>query len=78
MVGFEPIHGAAPDTAQAPKSAEVTSVSDDPAGGGWRTHWRRTPQDGADLRAVVESWPTLPAAVKAGILAMVRAAESAP
>jgi hypothetical protein len=27
-----------------------------------------------DLRAVVEAWPTLPEAMKAGILAMIRAA----
>jgi len=27
----------------------------------------------ADLRKVVEAWPTLPLAIKAGILAMVKA-----
>ena len=29
----------------------------------------------ADLRAVVECWPTLPKAIRAGILAMVKAAK---
>jgi hypothetical protein len=28
-----------------------------------------------DLRAVVEAWPTLPDAIKAGMLAMVKAAK---
>ena len=28
----------------------------------------------SDLKAVVEAWPSLPAAIKAGILALVRAA----
>ena len=31
----------------------------------------------ADLRAVVDAWPTLPDAVRAGIVAMVRAAVEA-
>jgi hypothetical protein len=30
-----------------------------------------------DLAAVVEAWPTLPAAIRAGILAMVKAASGA-
>ena len=29
----------------------------------------------ADLRAVLDAWPTLPAAIKAGIVAMVKAAQ---
>jgi len=33
---------------------------------------REAPVD-PDLAAVVDAWPTLPAAIKAGILAMVRA-----
>jgi hypothetical protein len=28
---------------------------------------------GADLPAIIDAWPTLPEAIKAGILAMVRA-----
>lgn len=32
----------------------------------------KTPAD-ADLRAVVEAWPGLPAAIREGIIAMVRA-----
>jgi hypothetical protein len=35
---------------------------------------REAPID-ADLAAVVDAWPELPSAIKAGILAMVRAAE---
>ena len=31
----------------------------------------------ADLRAIIEAWPELPDAVKAGILAMIHAAEGA-
>jgi hypothetical protein len=31
----------------------------------------------ADLAAVMDAWPTLPEAIKAGILAMVKAAERA-
>jgi hypothetical protein len=30
----------------------------------------------ADLRAVVDAWPTLPAALRAGIAAMVRASKA--
>ena len=35
-----------------------------------------TIRNDADLRAVVDAWPTLPDAVKVGILAMVRASRS--
>ena len=34
------------------------------------------PEDNPDLAAVVEAWPDLPEALKAGILAMVKAARS--
>ena len=34
-------------------------------------------QNDSDLTAVVSAWPTLPEAVKAGILAMVRASATA-
>jgi hypothetical protein len=33
---------------------------------------QRTPQADPDLLAIIERWPALPEAVKAGILAMVR------
>jgi hypothetical protein len=36
--------------------------------------WPNSGPMDADLAAVVEAWPTLPEAIKAGILAMVRAA----
>jgi hypothetical protein len=31
-----------------------------------------------DLQAIIDAWPTLPDAIKAGIVAMVRAAGGAP
>jgi hypothetical protein len=36
---------------------------------------QRTPQADPDLLAIIERWPALPEAVKAGILAMVRATD---
>lgn len=38
-----------------------------------QNHWQEAAQNDPDLRAVVEAWPTLPAAVKAGVVALVRA-----
>jgi len=43
------------------------------------TDWRPLPNESkapedADLRRVVNSWPTLPEAIRAGIMAMVNAA----
>ncbi len=34
----------------------------------------RTPALAADLRQVIEAWPSLPEAIRAGIVAMVKAA----
>ncbi|MEE9295236.1 MAG: hypothetical protein V3W34_09805 [Phycisphaerae bacterium] len=39
----------------------------------WRTDWRIDIEKDPEFAAVVEAWPTLPEAVKAGIVAMVRA-----
>ena len=39
-----------------------------------RSKHRSCDISGPDLRAVADSWPTLPGAVRAGIVAMVRAA----
>jgi hypothetical protein len=35
----------------------------------------KTAHDDPDLQAIIDAWPALPEAIKAGILAMIRAAE---
>lgn len=59
---------AAPAAAPAPSAVPVVSgppTSDQPGN-----------QDGDDLRTIADAWPELPPVVKAGILAMVRSAQS--
>ena len=36
------------------------------------------PPNGSELHALINAWPTLPPAIRAGILAMVKAAEGQP
>ena len=61
--------------------AADTGVTQLPAGGAERA-LKITPEDAPahpptdpELQTVVEAWPTLPAAIRVGILAMVKAAE---
>ena len=65
--GVEPI-------GNPPISAGKQQISE----GGWRESGTSPPSpvnSDPELRAVVEAWPTLPDALKAGIVAMVRAAK---
>jgi hypothetical protein len=39
-------------------------------------HWQRAAQTDPGLARIVEAWPALPDAIKAGILAMVQAAQA--
>ena len=49
------------------------SCGDDPASARSRVSSR--PEIGPDLQAVIDAWPDLPAALQAGILAMIRTAK---
>ena len=66
-MGFEAI-------ANAPDSNGNQQISTAGAAKGAVAFCPPVPADG-DLRAVVDAWPGLPEAIKAGILAMVRAAK---
>jgi hypothetical protein len=57
-----------------------TENSTNPAAGGARggAQNAKTPTIDAALAAVIDAWPALPEAIRAGILAMVRAASGWP
>ena len=56
-----------------PENPEKTGVSEN-AGADAGAVETKNAHDDADLQAIVDAWPTLPEAIKAGILAMVTAA----
>jgi len=62
-----------PDYAK-PCSKRASGYSPIPSGAESGALAARNPTSDPDLRAVIAAWPTLPAAAKAGIVAMVRAA----
>ena len=64
--GVEPLTGSL----QAVDGAKVTDSLETV----WRTHWRKTLQDWPDLTVILEAWPKLPQPIRAGIVAMVKAA----
>jgi hypothetical protein len=58
------------------ETAEKTGVSGDSGAESGALDAENGPKD-AELGAVIDTWPTLPEAIKAGILAMVRTAGGA-
>jgi len=59
--------------ATCPDSPRKTHVSDS-AGADAGAVETKTAHDDGDLQAIIDAWPTLPDAIRAGILAMVKAA----
>ena len=81
-MGIEPTTSRANDPSTALKAAgaiaepaQQQALTGD-AESHWWTHWRKAVQESPELADVLTAWPTLPEAVRAGIVAMVRA--SAP
>jgi hypothetical protein len=60
---------------QTPENTGKTQVSD-AAGADAGAVETKTAQFPPDLQALIDAWPTLPDAIRAGILAMVRAART--
>ena len=58
---------------QTPENIGKTAISD-AAGAEMGAVEMKRKQIGPDLQALIDAWPTLPEAIKAGILAIVRAA----
>ena len=78
-MGIEPTTSRANDPSTALKAAGATAqpaqqqALTDNAESHWWTHWRKAVRESPELADVLTAWPTLPAAVRAGIVAMVRA-----
>ena len=66
--GFEPISGD-PTSYRSLRQSPIQNEAESEA------VWPNSSPIDADLAAVVDAWPKLPEAIKAGILAMVRAAQ---
>lgn len=67
--GLEPLSSGAQPSLNTEVTADEQSV--------WAPRWARLAQDDPELTAVLTAWPELPEAVKAGIVAMVKAARGA-
>jgi len=63
--------------ADTPENTGKTSVSSE-AGADAGAVETKLAQFSPDLQSLIDAWPTLPEAIKAGILAMVRAASATP
>lgn len=63
---------AVKNDADNPQPSEKQRLTDD-GESCWWTHWRKRLQDSPELADVVREWPELPEAIRAGIVAMVKA-----
>ncbi len=72
-MGFEPTNGGFANRQRTPENTEKTGISADAGADAGAVETKRG-QFGPDLQAIIDAWPALPEAIKAGILAMVRAA----
>ena len=78
-MGIEPTTSRVNDPSAALKAAgaiaepaQQQALADD-AESHWWTHWRKAVQESPELADVLTAWPTLPPAVRAGVVGMVRA-----
>ena len=69
-MGVEPTNGGFANRRQTPENNGKTGISET-AGSASGNTCGGIPQD---LQGIIDAWPALPNAIKAGILAMVRAA----
>ena len=62
---------------ESPENIGKTGISADAGADAGAVETKRQ-QFGPDLQALIDAWPALPEAIKAGILAMVKAAGTKP
>ena len=72
-MGVEPTNGGFANRRRTPENIGKTGVSDDAGAAAGAVETKRE-QFSPDLQALIDAWPALPDAIKAGILAMVKAA----
>ena len=83
-MGIEPTRRRASDASTALKAAGdsaqllIPKALTDSRDSVWWADWWKNAPDAHELGDVILSWPTLPAAVRAGVVAMVRAAATTP